>query len=178
MQSGSNSILAAMKRGHTREEYIAKMQRIRANRPDISFSSDFIVGFPGETDADFEDTLSLIAELDFDISFSFIYSARPGTPAADLPDDLPEADKKERLQRLQHLVTQQAMQISRRMVGTKQRILVTGLGVKDPNQFSGRTENNRVVNVSCDNPLAYLGQFVDVVIEQAFTNSLLGRLAD
>ncbi len=178
VQSGSDTILAAMKRGHTRAEYVEKMQRIRANRPDISFSSDFIVGFPGETDEDFAQTMDLIAELDFDISFSFIYSARPGTPAADLADDLPEAVKKQRLHILQARITQQAMQISRRMLGSKQRILVTGLATKDPGQFTGRTENNRIVNVSCDNPTDYIGQFVDVIIEDVYTNSLRGRLAD
>lgn len=178
VQSGSDAILSAMKRGHTRAEYIDKMQRIRANRPDISFSSDFIIGFPGETENDFQQTLDLIRTLGFDVSFSFIYSARPGTPAADLPDTLPLSVKKQRLQELQALINQQAMQISRRMVGTTQRILVTGLAAKDPGQFAGRTENNRVVNVSCPNPIDYIGQFVDVVIEDAFTNSLLGRLAD
>jgi len=178
VQSGSDTILTAMKRGHTRAEYVEKMERIRANRPDISFSSDFIVGFPGETDEDFKQTMDLIAEIGFDISFSFIYSARPGTPAAEMTDDLPEAVKKQRLQLLQARITQQAMQISRRMVGSKQRILVTGLATKDPDQFTGRTENNRIVNVSCDNPTDYIGQFVDVIIEDAYTNSLRGRLAD
>ncbi|WP_114418348.1 tRNA (N6-isopentenyl adenosine(37)-C2)-methylthiotransferase MiaB [Marinospirillum perlucidum] len=177
VQSGSNRVLAAMKRGHTREEYIDKMERIRANRPDISFSSDFIVGFPGETEEDFQDTLDLIEHLGFDLSFSFVYSARPGTPAADLPDDTPEAQKKERLYQLQQLINQQTQQISRRMVGSTQRILVTGLAPKDPGQFSGRTENNRVVNVSSDHATDYIGEFVDVVIEEAYPNSLRGRLA-
>jgi tRNA-2-methylthio-N6-dimethylallyladenosine synthase len=176
VQSGSDSILAAMKRGHTRDEYIDKMERIRANRPDISFSSDFIVGFPGESEEDFEQTLELIERIGFDLSFSFVYSARPGTPAADLPDDTPEQLKKERLYRLQKLINQQTQQISRRMVGSQQRILVTGLAPKDPGQFSGRTENNRVVNVSSDNPTDYIGEFVDVIIEEAYPNSLRGRL--
>ncbi|WP_416886443.1 tRNA (N6-isopentenyl adenosine(37)-C2)-methylthiotransferase MiaB [Marinospirillum sp.] len=178
VQTGSDRILAAMKRGHTRAEYVEKMERIRANRPDISFSSDFIVGFPNETDDDFEDTMNLIAQIGFDLSFSFIYSARPGTPAADLEDATPEAVKKQRLQRLQERINQQTMQISRRMVGTRQRILVTGLAPKDPGQFSGRTENNRVVNVTSDHPLDYIGEFVDVIIEEAYPNSLRGRLAE
>ncbi|MDR9467123.1 tRNA (N6-isopentenyl adenosine(37)-C2)-methylthiotransferase MiaB [Marinospirillum sp.] len=176
VQSGSDRILAAMKRGHTRDDYIDKMERIRANRPDISFSSDFIVGFPGETAEDFEQTMQLIEQIGFDLSFSFVYSARPGTPAADLPDDTPEQLKKERLYRLQKLINQQTQQISRRMVGSKQRILVTGLAPKDPGQFSGRTENNRVVNVNSDNPTDYIGEFVDVIIEEAYPNSLRGRL--
>ncbi len=177
VQSGSNKILAAMKRGHTREDYIEKMQRIRANRPDISFSSDFIVGFPGETEEDFEQTLDLIERIGFDLSFSFVYSARPGTPAAELADTTPEAVKKERLYRLQALINQQTQQIARRMVGTQQKILVTGLAPKDPGQFSGRTENNRVVNVQADNPTDFIGDFVEVVIEEAYSNSLKGRLA-
>lgn len=177
VQSGSDRILTAMKRGHTRAEYIDKMERIRANRPDISFSSDFIVGFPGETEEDFEQTMALIEQIGFDLSFSFVYSARPGTPAADLPDDTPEQVKKERLYRLQKLINLQTQQISRRMVGSRQRILVTGLAPKDPGQFSGRTENNRVVNVNSDNPTDYIGEFVDVIIEEAYPNSLRGRLA-
>lgn len=178
VQTGSDRILAAMKRGHTRDEYISKMERIRANRPDISFSSDFIVGFPGETEEDFAQTMDLIEQIGFDLSFSFIYSARPGTPAADLPDDTPDEVKKQRLYQLQDRINQQMMQISRRMVGTRQRILVTGLAPKDPGQFSGRTENNRVVNVSSDHPTDYIGQFVDVIITEAYSNSLRGRLAD
>ncbi len=176
VQSGSDTILAAMKRGHTVAEYVDKMQRIRANRPDICFSSDFIIGFPGETEDDFEQTMDLIEEIGFDISFSFIFSARPGTPAADMQDDIPEAVKKARLAKLQARITQQAQQISRRMLGTTQRILVTGLATKDPGQFTGRTENNRIVNVSCDNPTDYIGQFVDVVIGEVNTNSLRGNL--
>ncbi|SEI72490.1 tRNA-2-methylthio-N6-dimethylallyladenosine synthase [Allopseudospirillum japonicum] len=178
VQSGSDRILEAMKRGHTREEYLAKMHKIRALRPDISFSSDFIIGFPGETEEDFQQTLDLITTLGFDHSFSFIYSARPGTPAAEMADDTPEAVKKQRLQVLQQQINHQAMQISRRMVGTKQRILVTGLSPKDPGQASGRTENNRVVNLKLDNPLDYVGYFIDVIIDEALPNSLRGYLAD
>ncbi len=152
VQSGADRILALMKRGHTVLEYRQKIRRLRERRPDISLSSDFIVGFPGETERDFEDTLKLIRELDFDQSFSFIFSARPGTPAASLPDDLPLEVKKERLRRLQQLVDSQAARISRQMVGTTQRILVEGASKKDKQQLAGRTENNRVVNF--DGPAA------------------------
>lgn len=176
VQSGSDRILQAMKRGHTREEYIEKMERIRANRPDICFSSDFIVGFPGETDEDFEDTMDLIAQIGFDLSFSFVYSARPGTPASDLPDETPESVKKQRLAILQDRINQQAMQIARRMVGTTQRVLVSGFSPKDPGQLSGRTENNRVVNFPCDDPAGTIGRFVDVEITEALPNSLRGQL--
>jgi tRNA-2-methylthio-N6-dimethylallyladenosine synthase len=175
VQSGSDRILMAMKRGHTVLEYKSKLRRIRKLRPDISFSSDFIVGFPGETDSDFEATMNLIAEIGFDTSFSFIYSRRPGTPAADLPDDVSEETKKARLQILQDRISAQAMQISRRMVGTTQRILVNGYAKKDPGQLSGRTENNRVVNFRCDNP-ELIGHFADVKIIDAYANSLLGEL--
>ncbi|MFO1388170.1 tRNA (N6-isopentenyl adenosine(37)-C2)-methylthiotransferase MiaB [Cellvibrio sp.] len=175
VQSGSDRILMAMKRGHTVLEYKSKLRRIKKNRPDISFSSDFIIGFPGETDADFEATMKLIHEMDFDTSFSFIYSPRPGTPAADLPDDTPEEVKKQRLQILQDRITQQAMAISRRMVGNTERILVTGYSKKDPGQLSGRTENNRVVNFRSDNT-DLIGKFADIVIEEALTNSLRGVL--
>ncbi len=149
VQSGSDRILAAMKRGHTALEYKSKIRRLRRVRPDISISSDFIVGFPGETDADFAATMKLIEEIGFDVSFSFIYSARPGTPAAELPDHTSEETKKQRLQVLQSRIVQQAQQISRRMVGTTQTILVTGVAKKDPGQLQGRTENNRAVNFSC-----------------------------
>ena len=174
VQSGSDRILSAMKRGHTAEEYIEKMERIRANRPDISFSSDFIIGFPGETEEDFEATMNLIHRIGFDHSFSFVYSARPGTPASGLPDETPESVKKQRLAILQERILQQAAQISRRMVGTTQRVLVSGFSPRDPGQLSGRTENNRVVNFQGDKSL--IGQFVDVRIEQAFSNSLRGEL--
>ncbi|MBD3897143.1 tRNA (N6-isopentenyl adenosine(37)-C2)-methylthiotransferase MiaB [Halomonas sp. ML-15] len=177
VQAGSDRILAAMKRGHTVEEYVEKMERIRALRPDISFSSDFIIGFPGETEADFEATMDLIHRIGFDHSFSFVYSARPGTPAASLEDETPEAVKKQRLAILQERIIQQAMQISRRMVGSTQRILVTGFSPKDPGQLSGRTENNRVVNFRAANPTELIGHFVDVEISEALPNSLRGELA-
>ncbi|MGB1221651.1 MAG: tRNA (N6-isopentenyl adenosine(37)-C2)-methylthiotransferase MiaB, partial [Alcanivoracaceae bacterium] len=173
VQSGSDRILAMMKRNHTALEYKSKLRRLRALRPDISFSSDFIIGFPGETDADFDATMNLIAEIGFDHSFSFIYSARPGTPAADLPDDVPMDTKKQRLALLQQRIAQQALDISRKMVGSRQRILVDGFSKKDPGQLKGRTENNRVVNFASDD-LDLIGQFVDVTIAEAFANSLRG----
>ncbi|MGK0499442.1 MAG: tRNA-2-methylthio-N6-dimethylallyladenosine synthase [Oceanicoccus sp.] len=176
VQSGSDRILAAMKRGHNRDEYIAKMKRLQEIRPDISFSSDFIIGFPGETDQDFEDTMSLITEIGFDLSFSFIYSARPGTPAAELTDDTPEAVKKQRLQRLQQQINQQTQQISRQMVGKRAKILVTGVSKKDPGQLQGRTENNRVVNFSSTNQ-SLIGGFSQVDVTEALPNSLRGTLA-
>lgn len=175
VQSGSDRILMAMKRGHTALEYKSKLRRIKKNRPNISFSSDFIIGFPGETDADFEATMKLIHDMDFDTSYSFIYSARPGTPAADFPDDTPEEVKKHRLAILQDRLIQQAMAISRRMVGNTERILVTGYSRKDPGQLAGRTENNRVVNFRSDNP-ELIGKFADILIEEALTNSLRGTL--
>jgi tRNA-2-methylthio-N6-dimethylallyladenosine synthase len=173
VQSGSDRILAMMKRGHTAIEYKSKLRRLKALRPDISFSSDFIIGFPGETEADFEATMNLIADIGFDHSFSFIYSARPGTPAADLPDDVPMDVKKQRLALLQQRIQQNAMDISRKMVGSRQRVLVDGISKKDPGQLKGRTENNRVVNFSCDD-LSLIGKFVDVTIATAFANSLQG----
>ena len=175
VQHGSDRILAAMKRGHTALEYKSKIRKLRAARPDLSLSSDFIVGFPGETDADFEALMNLIAEVGFDQSFSFIYSARPGTPAANLADDTPMAVKKERLALLQARVNQQAMEISRAMVGTTQRILVEKFSKKSSRQVCGRTENMRWVNFDGDASL--IGQFVDVVITEALPNSLRGRLA-
>jgi tRNA-2-methylthio-N6-dimethylallyladenosine synthase len=174
VQSGSDRVLAMMKRGHTALEYRQKIRRLRQRRPDISLSSDFIVGFPGETERDFEDTLKLIRDLDFDQSFSFIYSARPGTPAAALPDGLPLEVKKERLQRLQDLVNSQAERYSRAMVGTRQRLLVEGASKKNPKQLAGRTENNRVVNF--DGPPRLVGEFVDVIITEALSHSLRGRV--
>ncbi len=176
VQSGSDRILALMKRGHTVLEYKSKIRRLRAIRPDISMSSDFIVGFPGETDDDLKATMNLIEEIGFDHSFSFVYSARPGTPAADIPDETPEAQKKERLQILQQRINQQAMEISRRMVGTTQRVLVTGPSKKDPGQLQARTENNRVVNFRGDYDL--IGGFVDVEITEALPNSLRGVLPE
>ncbi|MEA2117255.1 tRNA (N6-isopentenyl adenosine(37)-C2)-methylthiotransferase MiaB [Halovibrio sp. HP20-50] len=177
VQSGSDRILTAMKRGHTAAEYIEKMERIRANRPDISFSSDFIIGFPGETEEDFEATMDLIHQIGFDHSFSFVYSARPGTPASGLPDETPESVKKQRLAILQERIIQQTAQISRRMVGSTQRVLVNGFSPRDPGQLSGRTENNRVVNFRAANPTELIGYFVDVEITEAFPNSLRGELA-
>jgi tRNA-2-methylthio-N6-dimethylallyladenosine synthase len=177
VQSGSDRILAAMKRGHTVLEYKSKIRRLRKIRPNISISSDFIIGFPGETEADFSATMKLIEEIGFDNSFSFIYSARPGTPAADLRDDTDEKTKKQRLQVLQARISQHAMQISRQMVGSTQRILVTGVSKKDPGQLQGRTENNRAVNFSAVD-LALIGQFVDVEIAAALPNSLRGLLCN
>lgn len=175
VQSGSDRILMAMKRGHTALEYKSKIRKLRKVRPEICISSDFIVGFPNESDADFEATMNLIQEIGFDNSYSFIYSRRPGTPAADLPDNIDEETKKLRLKILQDRITQQAMQISRRMVDSTQRILVNGYSKKDPGMLSGRTENNRVVNFRCDNP-DLIGHFADVRIVQAYANSLLGEL--
>ncbi len=175
VQSGSDRILSAMKRGHTRADYISRIAALRQLRPGISLSSDFIIGFPGETDSDFEDTMTLIEEIGFDVSFSFIYSARPGTPAAALPDPTPEAVKKQRLQRLQALLKSQAAAISAAMVGQVQPVLVSGLSRKDAGQLAGRTENNRVVNFSGDPAL--VGGFAEVEITEALPNSLRGRLA-
>ncbi|MCX2974805.1 tRNA (N6-isopentenyl adenosine(37)-C2)-methylthiotransferase MiaB [Halieaceae bacterium IMCC8485] len=175
VQSGSDKILAAMKRGHTALEYKSKIRHLRRIRPDISISSDFIIGFPGETEKDFADTMKLIEDIGFDVSFSFIYSARPGTPASDLPDATSEDTKKQRLQILQARINQNAQEISRRMVGSTQTILVTGVSRKDPGQLQGRTENNRAVNFSCtDHEL--IGEFIQVEIIEALPNSLRGVL--
>ena len=174
VQSGSDRVLAMMKRGHTVLEYKQRIRRLREQRPDISLSSDFIVGFPGETEGDFEATMKLIAEMNFDQSFSFIYSSRPGTPASLLPDDTPMEVKKQRLARLQALISKQAGEISRAMIGGIQRILVEGCSKKDPQQLAGRTENTRVVNFD-GNP-RLIGQFVDVVITEALSNSLRARV--
>ena len=174
VQHGSDRVLAAMKRGHTVLEYKQKIRKLREVRPDISLSSDFIVGFPGETDRDFEALMNLIADIGFDQSFSFIYSARPGTPAASVADDTPMDVKKQRLKILQTRVNQQAMEISRRMVGTTQRVLVEKISKKSSSQVSGRTENNRWVNFDADP--SCIGQFVDVSITEALPNSLRGRL--
>jgi tRNA-2-methylthio-N6-dimethylallyladenosine synthase len=176
VQSGSDRILMAMKRGHTALEYKSKIRRLRSVRPDISLSSDFIIGFPGESEADFAATMKLIEEIGFDASFSFVYSARPGTPAADLPDGTDEDTKKQRLQTLQTRINQQAQQISRQMVGNIEQILVTGVSKKDPGQLQGRTENNRVVNFSTDKQ-QLIGQFVAVEIVAALPNSLRGVLS-
>ncbi|MDT8409049.1 MAG: tRNA (N6-isopentenyl adenosine(37)-C2)-methylthiotransferase MiaB [Wenzhouxiangellaceae bacterium] len=174
VQSGSDRVLALMKRGHTILEYRDKIRRLRRARPDISLSSDFIVGFPGETEADFEQTMKLIRDLDFDQSFSFIYSARPGTPAAALPDNVPMEEKKARLKRLQAQLNVQAQAISQAMVGNTERVLVEGTSRKDEAELAGRTENNRVVNFP--GPASLIGQFVDLDITAARANSLRGRI--
>lgn len=175
VQSGSDKILMAMKRGHTALEYKAKIRALRKIRPNISLSSDFIIGFPGEGEQEFADTMRLIEDIGFDSSFSFIYSARPGTPASDLPDQTPMKVKKQRLQILQGRIAQQAARISESMVNTQQRILVTGVSKKDPGQLAGRTENNRVVNFHCDDH-EKIGGFCDVTIVEALPNSLRGTL--
>ena len=174
VQSGSDRILEAMKRGHTADEYRERIAKLREVRPNISLSSDFIVGFPGETEAEFEETMALIDEIGFDTSFSFIYSARPGTPAAGLADDVPEGTKKVWLQRLQAKVRDQADAISAAMVGTQQRVLVMGEAKKGVGQLAARTENNRVVNFSGGQQL--IGQFANVQITEALPNSLRGSL--
>ena len=172
VQSGSDRVLAAMKRGYTVLEYKSIVRRLRRQRPDISISSDFIVGFPGESDADFAATMKLIAEIGFDSSFSFIYSPRPGTPAAALPDDTPHPTKLARLQRLQQSIEEQAQAISRAMVGSRQRVLVDGVARKDRDELCGRTGNNRVVNFR--GPRNLIGAFVDVTITAALRHSLRG----
>ena len=176
VQHGSDRVLSLMKRGHTVLEYKQKIRRLREVRPDISLSSDFIVGFPGETDRDFEATMKLIADVGFDQSFSFIFSARPGTPAANLRDDTPLDVKKQRLHILQARINQQAQAISEAMVGTTQRVLVEKVSKKSDRQVTGRTENNRWVNFDADPSV--IGQFVDVIITEALPNSLRGRRAD
>ncbi|MCF6354299.1 MAG: tRNA (N6-isopentenyl adenosine(37)-C2)-methylthiotransferase MiaB, partial [Candidatus Polarisedimenticolaceae bacterium] len=173
VQSGSDRILMQMKRGHSALEYRSKIRRLREIRPDICLSSDFIIGFPGETEKDFAATLQLIEQIGFDHSFSFIFSPRPGTPAMDLPDDIPMKQKQERLAQLQHRISEMAQQISRRMVGTVQRVLVERPARKDPAQLAGRTENNRVVNF--DGPAELIGEFADIRITEALPNSLRGE---
>ena len=175
VQSGSDRILARMKRGHTVLEYKSKLRRLKKIRPDISLSSDFIVGFPGETDQDFADTMHLIAEIGFDHSFSFIYSARPGTPAADIMDDTPLEVHKQRLQRLQARIISQTQKISRDMLGSVQQVLVTGLSKKDPGQLQSRTENNRVVNFRAHDQ-SLIGKFAKLRLTEALPNSLRGVL--
>ncbi len=160
-----------MKRNHTVLEYKSIIRKLRAIRPGISISSDFIIGFPGETERDFEDTMNLIADIGFDHSFSFIYSARPGTPAAELKDDTPENIKKQRLAILQERILQHANAISEAMVGTEETILVTGPSKKDPGQLQGRTENNRVVNFRAEQP-DLIGKIIPVKITEALPNSL------
>jgi tRNA-2-methylthio-N6-dimethylallyladenosine synthase len=165
-----------MKRGHTAFEYKAKIKRLREVRPDIRISSDFIVGFPGESDEDFERTMELIESIGFDHSFSFLFSARPGTPAAEYLDDVALEVKQQRLERLQQRINEMAQQISRRMVGTVQRVLVERVSRKDSGQLAGRTENNRVVNFT--GPQELIGDFVDLTITEALPNSLRGKLLD
>ena len=163
-----------MKRGHTTLEYLSKIRKLRAARPDISISSDFIVGFPGETQSDFEQTMTLIDKVDFDNAFSFIYSARPGTPAASLDDDVSMEEKKHRLAILQRRINEQTHAKSQAMQGTVQNVLVTGPAKKTPDDMSGRTENNRVVNFTADGSL--VGHFVRVEITEVLPNSLRGKL--
>ncbi|MCW9030957.1 MAG: tRNA (N6-isopentenyl adenosine(37)-C2)-methylthiotransferase MiaB, partial [Gammaproteobacteria bacterium] len=176
VQSGSDRILAQMKRKHTALEYKAIIRKLREVRPDLCFSSDFIIGFPGETDKDFEDTMNLIADVGFDLSYSFIYSPRPGTPASSLPDDVPEEVKKERLKILQTRINQQTLNISENMMGKVQRVLVTRASRKDETEVSGRTENNRVVNFKADKSL--IGHFANVKITEVRPNSLRGELVE
>ncbi len=174
VQTGADRILMQMKRGHTALEYKAKVRALREVRPDLSLSSDFIIGFPGETEADFQATMKLIEDIGFDHSFSFVYSARPGTPAAGLPDDVPLTVKKQRLAILQARISEMAAAISAGMVGTVQRILVERPSRKDANEMSGRTENNRVVNFA--GPPRLIGEFVNVRITEAMPNSLRGEV--
>ncbi|SFE11592.1 tRNA-2-methylthio-N6-dimethylallyladenosine synthase [Nitrosomonas sp. Nm166] len=174
VQSGSDRVLAAMKRGYSVLEYKSIIRRLRAIRPDISLSSDFIIGFPGETEADFAATMRLIEEMNFDDSYSFIYSPRPGTPAADLPDDTPQEVKLERLQRLQAQIHQQSRKIGQQMVGSIQRVLLEGVSKKNTDEFFGRTDNNRVVNLASNPDL--IGCFVDVRITEARSHTLRGEV--
>ncbi|HSD39939.1 MAG TPA: tRNA (N6-isopentenyl adenosine(37)-C2)-methylthiotransferase MiaB [Rhodocyclaceae bacterium] len=182
VQAGSDRVLAAMKRGYTTLEYKALIRKLRAVRPDLTVSSDFIVGFPGETEADFEATMKLIEDVHFDNSYSFIYSARPGTPAADLVDDTPQGLKLERLARLQKRIDEQAAAISVAMVGTQQRVLVEGPSKKNPEELAGRTDNNRMVNFVGDlhtnpqHPSRLIGRFVTVTITAVMSHSLRGEL--
>jgi tRNA-2-methylthio-N6-dimethylallyladenosine synthase len=180
VQSGSDRILAAMKRGHTVLEYKQKLRRLKAVRPDICISTDIIVGFPGETDEDFMATMNLIADVGFDQSFSFLYSRRPGTPAANLPDEVPHDVKQNRLEVLQARLNAQARAISQRMVGSRQRVLVERPAKRNPQQLAGRTDNNRWVNFDgpAEDPKRLINQFADVVITEAMPNSLRGRLVE
>lgn len=176
VQSGNDAVLSAMKRGYTRADYLQIMDKMKAVRPDISLSSDFIVGFPGETDAQFNDTLSLIEQVGFDFSYSFIYSPRPGTPAANSEDNIGDATKKQRLAVLQERLNTMGMAVSQAMVGSVQSVLVEGVSKKNPLQMTGRTQNNRAVNFTAHPRLA--GQFVDLLITQALPNSLRGRMTE
>jgi tRNA-2-methylthio-N6-dimethylallyladenosine synthase len=174
VQSGSDRVLAAMKRGYTAIEYKSIVRRLRAARADLSLSSDFIVGFPGETDADFDLTMKLVEDVGFDGAFSFIYSARPGTPAAELPDQVPQEARQARLERLQALIESQYRACSEAMIGSRQRVLVTGRAAKSAHELAARTENNRVVNFAGD--AALTGTYADVVIAAALPHSLRGQL--
>ncbi|WP_375321998.1 tRNA (N6-isopentenyl adenosine(37)-C2)-methylthiotransferase MiaB [Aliivibrio logei] len=174
VQSGSDRILTMMKRPHTAIEYKSIIRKLRKARPDILISSDFIVAFPGETDKDFQDTMKLIKDVDFDMSYSFVFSARPGTPAADYPCDIPEQTKKDRLAELQQQINFQSSRYSRLMLDTVQRALVEGPSKRNPMELRARTENNRVVNFIGSPEL--IGQFVDIHITESFTNSLRGEL--
>jgi tRNA-2-methylthio-N6-dimethylallyladenosine synthase len=176
VQSGSDHVLAAMKRGYTTLEYKSIVRRLRTARPGIGISSDFIVGFPGETERDFEATLALVDEVGFDNSFSFLYSRRPGTPAAELPDETPQAVKMSRLARLQEKLDAQARQIAERMVGTRQHILVEGISRRDAGELAGRTASNHVVNFRGAGGL--VGQFVDVTVTAALSHSLRGEIRE
>jgi tRNA-2-methylthio-N6-dimethylallyladenosine synthase len=176
VQSGADRVLALMKRGHTVLEYKQKLRRLREVRPDISLSSDFIVGYPGETERDFQATLDLIADVGFDQAFSFIYSRRPGTPAAALPDDVTYEEKQRRLERLQTLVDEQCARYARRMVGSRQRVLVERPARRDARQLAGRTSNNRWVNF--DGPSPLIGCYADIEVTEALPNSLRGRLVE
>jgi tRNA-2-methylthio-N6-dimethylallyladenosine synthase len=180
VQSGSDRILAAMKRGHTVLEYKQKIRKLRAVRPDICISTDIIVGFPGETDEDFVATMNLVADVGFDQSFSFLYSRRPGTPAASLPDEVPHEVKQQRLELLQQRLNSQHRAISQRMVGSTQRVLVERPAKRNPEQLAGRTDNNRWVNFDgpADEPKRLINQFAEVVITEAMPNSLRGRLVE
>jgi tRNA-2-methylthio-N6-dimethylallyladenosine synthase len=174
VQAGSDRVLAAMKRGYTAIEFKSVVRKLRAARPGLTLSSDFIVGFPGETEDDFEKTMKLIDDVGFDTSFSFVYSRRPGTPASDLVDDTPQAVKLQRLQRLQAKINEQANVIARSMVGSTQRVLVEGTSARDANELSARTDNNRIVNFAGHPRL--IGQMIDVVITDAMANTFRGRV--
>ena len=174
VQSGSDRVLAAMKRGHTVLEFKSIIRRLREQRPDLCLSSDFIIGFPGETEADFEATMSMIRELDFDASFSFIYSKRPGTPASSFPDDVTAEQKSQRLTKLQAQLEAQAQGVNQAMIGTVQRVLVEGRAKKNADELAGRTDNNRIVNFAGQPRL--IGQFVEVTVTQALSHSLRGEI--
>ena len=179
VQAGSDRILAAMKRGYTALEYKQRIRKLREVRPDISIATDIIVGFPGETEADFDKTMKLVHDIGFDASYSFIYSSRPGTPASNLPDEVPADICKQRLATLQAVIDANAKAISQAMIGSVQTVLVEGPSRKDPNELAGRTENMRYVNfpASAETHRALIGQFVNVVVTHAMSNSLRGRLA-